>query len=166
MPATNLNHASVCATDLEASTQFYVELFGMEELPTPNFGFPVRWLRVGEHQLHLFERAVGAPIYHHVALTVDRLEPVYAAAKELDCLDRATFGHFLYELPGDCAQLYIRDPAGNLIEVDAHGASRLPESVRRDMKRLADVRPQDEENLRATLFHTPSVVVAPASRNR
>jgi len=71
MPATNLNHASVCATDLEASTRFYVELFGMEELPTPNFGFPVRWLRVGEHQFHIFERPVGARCTHGTAPASD-----------------------------------------------------------------------------------------------
>lgn len=150
--ATNLNHVSVCAPDLATSIRFYVELFGMEEVPTPNFGFPVQWLRVGEHQLHLFERPGDPPVYHHLGLTVDEFEPVYARAKELDCFDRTSFGHHLYELLGDCIQLYLRDPGGNLVEVDSIGASRLPDWVRRDMKVLADCHPQSKENLRATLF--------------
>ncbi len=150
--ATKLNHVSVCAPDMAASLRFYAELFATEEVPTPNFGFPVQWLRLGEQQLHLFQRPDDPPVYHHLALTVDELEPVYARAKELDCFDRTSFGHHLYELPGDCAQLYLRDPGGNLVEVNCPGASRLPEWIRGDMKRLADVYPQSEENLRATLF--------------
>jgi catechol 2,3-dioxygenase-like lactoylglutathione lyase family enzyme len=54
MAATNLNHVSLIARDLEESVRFYLEVFGMERIPTPNFGFPVHWLRVGPLQLHLF----------------------------------------------------------------------------------------------------------------
>jgi hypothetical protein len=50
------------------------------------------------------------------------------------------------------AQLYLRDPGGNLVEVDAAGVSALPEEIRAERKRLADVNPQDDENLRARLY--------------
>jgi catechol 2,3-dioxygenase-like lactoylglutathione lyase family enzyme len=150
--ATGLNHVSVVARDLEASSRFYEELFGVERLPTPNFGFPVRWLRVGDVQLHLFERRDAAPTYHHFALAVDDLPAVYERARELDAFDRTAFGHYLYELPDDIAQLYLRDPGGNLVEVDAPRASALPADIRAQMRRLADAHPQDAENLRATLF--------------
>ena len=150
--AADLNHVSVCAHDLRSSIGFYVELFGLEAVPTPNFGFPVQWLRAGERQLHLFERDGKPPIYQHFALTVEDAEPVYARAKELDCFDRTTFASHLIELPGDCVQLYLRDPAGNLVEVNARHASRLPEWIRADMLRLADLQPQIDENLAATLF--------------
>jgi catechol 2,3-dioxygenase-like lactoylglutathione lyase family enzyme len=149
---TDLNHVSVGARDLPSSIRFYVDLFGLEEIPTPNFGFPVQWLRAGGRQLHLFERNESPPTYQHFAFTVDEVEPVYARAKELDCFDRTTFRAHLLELPGDCVQLYLRDPAGNLVEVNARGASRVSESMRADMVVLADLQPQDEENLRATLF--------------
>jgi hypothetical protein len=36
--------------------------------------------------------------------------------------------------------------------VNARHASRLPEWIRADMLRLADLQPQDDENLAATLF--------------
>jgi catechol 2,3-dioxygenase-like lactoylglutathione lyase family enzyme len=147
-----LNHVSVVARDLEASIRFYEELFGVERLPTPNFGFPVQWLRVGDLQIHLFERPDGAPTYHHFALSVDDLAGIYERARERGAFDGTAFRHHLYELPDDIAQLYLRDPAGNLVEVDAPGASRLPDEIRGEMRRLADEHPQDAENMRATLF--------------
>ncbi|HYZ29276.1 MAG TPA: VOC family protein, partial [Thermoleophilaceae bacterium] len=152
-PALAVNHVSVSAADIDESARFYRELFAMEPIPTPNFGFPVQWLRVGPNQLHLFMRPDAAPAYHHVAFTVDDFDDVYQRAARRGAFDRTTFGHHLYELPGDVAQLYLRDPAGNLVEVDAPDAGRLAESTRGDMRALADMLPQSAENLRGTLFH-------------
>lgn len=152
MAATNLNHVSIVARDLEESIRFYEELFGMERVATPNFGFPVQWLRVGPIQLHLFERGDDAPVYHHIGLTVDDLASVFYRAKEMGIHDYETFGHHLYELPGNIAQMYLRDPSGNMIEVDAQDASSLPEDVLSEMRKLADKNPQSEENMQARLF--------------
>lgn len=148
---SGLNHVSVVAHDLETSVRFYEELFGFERLPTPNFGFPVQWLAAGSRQLHLFERPEGAPTYHHFGVTVEDAGPIYARARELGCFDDRAFANHLVELPGDQVQIYLRDPAGNLVEVDAVGASRLPEWIRADLVALADLQPQDETNLRARL---------------
>ena len=152
MGATRVNHVSVNAKDLEASVRFYTELFGAELLATPNFGMPVQWLGLGDTQLHLFERDQEPLSNHHFAVEVDELEPVYRKAEQLDAFDSRGFGHHLFELPGDCAQLYLRDPAGNLVEIDTPGASRLPDELRGVMKPLADVHPQTDENLRARLY--------------
>jgi len=149
---SGLNHVSVSAHDLETSVRFYEDLFGFERLPTPNFGFPVQWLGMGGRQLHLFQRPGEAPTYHHFGLTVDDPAPIYARARELGCFDDRTFSSHLVELPGDQVQIYLRDPAGNLVEVDAVGASRLPEWMRSDLVALADVQPQDERNMKARLF--------------
>jgi catechol 2,3-dioxygenase-like lactoylglutathione lyase family enzyme len=151
MSATRVNHVSVSAPDLEASQRFYTGLFGAQPIPAPNFGFPVRWLSLGETQLHLFESAVDAPSHHHFALTVEDLRAIYRRAGELGVYDSTAFGHHLFELPGDVSQLYLRDPGGNLVEVDSPHASGLPDSIRRDMKRLGDVHPQDADNLLARL---------------
>ena len=152
MAGTNVNHVSVVARNLAVSVTFYSELFSAEPLSTPNFGFPVQWLRIGRVQLHVFERGEEAPLYHHFGVTVDDFERVYRLAERLDVHDRHTFGHHLYELPNDIAQLYIRDPAGNLVEVDSPNASLLPADIARVMRRLADDHVQSDENLRATLF--------------
>ena len=69
MRATRINHVSIAAADLEESTRFYEEVFGMERIPTPTFADPVQWLRVGDLQLHLFLDAAHAarppPRRHH-----------------------------------------------------------------------------------------------------
>jgi catechol 2,3-dioxygenase-like lactoylglutathione lyase family enzyme len=51
--ARGFTHISISATDLEESVRFYRDFFRMEEVPSPDFSGPVRWLRVGDLQLHL-----------------------------------------------------------------------------------------------------------------
>jgi catechol 2,3-dioxygenase-like lactoylglutathione lyase family enzyme len=151
MPATRINHVSIHARDLAASVAFYTDLLGAEPVPTLNHGLPAQWLAVGDSQLHLFERGVEAPLVHHFAVTVSDLEPVYRRAAELGVIDDQALGHHLHLLPGDVAQLYVRDPAGNLVEIDAPGASLLPDDILSEMKPLAERHPQTEEQLRARL---------------
>src|SRR5579875_2973629 len=151
MPETHLNHVSIVAQNLDDSVAFYQDMFGLERLPNPNFGHPVAWLRLGEFQLHLFERSDQPPLRHHVGLAVDNFEEIYQRARDAGRLD-ATFGHHLVELPNGAAQLYLRDPAGNLLEIDTPDVCALSPTIRADMMRLADTQPQSESNLRATLF--------------
>jgi catechol 2,3-dioxygenase-like lactoylglutathione lyase family enzyme len=163
MSAIRVNHVSVSAPDLAASVAWYAELFGAEPIATPNFGMPVQWLGIGDTQVHLFERATEPPSHHHLAIAVDDFAPVYRRAGELGAYDGEAFGHHFYELPGDTAQLYLRDPGGNLVEVDAAGFSRLPEEVRADSRRLADINPQDDENMRARLYLDGGAVATQSS---
>jgi catechol 2,3-dioxygenase-like lactoylglutathione lyase family enzyme len=146
-----INHVSVNAKDLAASVDFYVDVLGAERVPTPNFGLPVQWLALGESQLHLFEAPVDPLSHHHFAVTVEDLEPVYRRAEARDAFDRTAFGNHLVELPGDLAQTYLRDPAGNLVELDTPGASGLPADLREQLVRLQDMRPQTEDNLAGRL---------------
>ena len=152
MPASRINHVSVNAKDLATSVAFYVDLLGAVPLTTPNFGFPVQWLGIGDSQLHLFQRDVEPLSHHHFAVTVEDLEPVFRRAEALGAFDYTAFGNHLVELPGDMAQTYVRDPAGNLMEIDTPGASRLPEALRGEMKLLSDFNPQDEEHMSARLY--------------
>lgn len=152
MAATGINHVTVVTRDLDESERFYSELFGAERLVSPNFGTPVRWLRVGDAQIHLFEAAGGGDGIGHFGVTVDDLASVYERARALGAVDPVVNGHYLWELPDGVVQLYVRDPSGNLVEVNARDASVLPASVREDLRALADVQPQSEANLRARLL--------------
>ena len=152
MRTSGINHVSIHATDLDASVRFYVDLLDAELLDTPNFGIPVQWLGLGDTQLHVFLRDVTPQRHHHFGITVEDLEPVFRRAEALGALDHDSYGHHLIELPGDVAQTYVRDPAGNLMEIDSPGASRLPEALRAQMKRLDELYPQDERNRRARLY--------------
>jgi catechol 2,3-dioxygenase-like lactoylglutathione lyase family enzyme len=151
MPS-RINHVSVNALDLRESVEFYVDLLAAEPIPTPNFGLPVQWLALGRTQLHLFERDLRPASHHHFGVTVDDVEPVYRAAERRGAFDDDAFGNRLVELPGDVVQLYLRDPAGNLVEIDHLGVGRLPDDLRARLKRLWDLHPQDEENMQGRLF--------------
>jgi len=150
--STQINHVSVNARNLQKSVDFYVDLLGADLIPTPNFGIPVQWLALGRTQLHLFERDIQPTSHHHLGITVDDMEPVYRAAARRDAFDREAFGNHLIELPGDVVQLYIRDPAGNLVEIDHAGVDRLPDDLRAQLKQLWDLNPQSDENMRGRLF--------------
>ncbi len=150
--SSRINHVSVNARDLQESVDFYVDLLGAERIATPNFGIPVQWLALGRTQLHLFERDLKPTSHHHLGITVDDLEPVYRAAERRGAFDDEAFRNRLVELPGDVVQLYVRDPAGNLVEIDHHGADRLPEDLRARLKGLWDFNPQDDEQMSARLF--------------
>jgi catechol 2,3-dioxygenase-like lactoylglutathione lyase family enzyme len=138
---------------MEESLRFYTEVFGMERLPSPNFSGHVEWLRLGDQQLHLFTSDGPAPRGHHFAVDVDDFESVYLKARELGFLDDGTFGASVRELPDGAVQMYIRDPAGNLVEIDWPDVSSLDRSVVTAISRLEDERPQTGDAGRATLYH-------------
>jgi catechol 2,3-dioxygenase-like lactoylglutathione lyase family enzyme len=147
-----INHVSIHAVDLQESVDFFVDLLGAEPIATPNFGVPVQWLALGRTQLHLFERELTPTSHHHFGITVDDLEPVYRVAQRRNAFDDVAFRNRLVELPGDMIQLYLRDPAGNLIEIDSPGADRLPEDMRAQLKGLWDFNPQTEQQMQGRLF--------------
>ncbi len=147
-----INHVSINARDLAESVDFYVDVLAAEPIPTPNFGLPVQWLALGRTQLHLFEKDLQPTSHHHLGITVDDLEPVYRAAERRNAFDRDAFGNHLVELPGDLVQLYLRDPAWNLVEIDQDGVDRLPDFMRAEPKGLWDFNPQTDENMTARLY--------------
>jgi catechol 2,3-dioxygenase-like lactoylglutathione lyase family enzyme len=150
--SSRINHVSINAVDLEESVQFYVDVLGAERIATPNFGLPVQWLALGRTQLHLFERDIQPTSHHHFGVTVDDVEPAYRAAERWNAFDFNAFGNNLVELPGDVVQLYLRDPAGNLVEIDHAGVERLPDDLRSQLKGLWEFNPQDDEQMSAALF--------------
>jgi catechol 2,3-dioxygenase-like lactoylglutathione lyase family enzyme len=152
--ATALNHVSIPAVDVEESMAFYREVFGMEQLPAPNLGMAVRWLRLGDLQLHLFQ-VDDAPgrTYQHFGIEVDDFEAAYLRLKGLGIFDDSERFSSLWELPGGEVQMYFRDPADNFVEIDWPDVATLDRSVfGADLKVLADDLPQDAENRQARLF--------------
>ena len=67
----------------------------------------------------------------------------YERARELGILDRRSFGYAIAELPGGEAQLYIRDPAGNLLELDHPEGAAARERIE-EMVLLSERLPQPE----------------------
>ena len=152
MRATGLNHVSISARDVEESAHFYEEIFGLERLPTPTFGNPVVWFQLGHSQLHLFQRSEHeAPQFHHIGIEVDDFEAFYRRLTELGIRDSDSLGP-IRELPSGEVQMYLRDPGGNLVEIDWPDARTLDRTIVSDLRKLADEHPQAPGAERASLF--------------
>jgi catechol 2,3-dioxygenase-like lactoylglutathione lyase family enzyme len=147
--AVRINHVSIAAKDLEASTQFYEDVFSMQRIPTPTFESPVQWLRVGDMQLHLFLEDGPAPSRHHLGITVDDFDAAYQAVK---ARTSDTWGWQLVELPSRQVQLYFRDPSDNLIELNWPDADTLDRSRYPELRRIADHIPQRSDSKEAVLY--------------
>jgi catechol 2,3-dioxygenase-like lactoylglutathione lyase family enzyme len=156
MRATRINHVSIVAADLEESARFYEELFGMERMPTARFPQgPVLWLKLGGQQLHLFESEANEPtLRHHFGMDVDDFDAVYARAKELGVLDSDAFGGSLRGHAMGWVQMYLRDPAGNLVEVDWPDATTLSAETLAEMVPLESMARQEGDAAVATLYHS------------
>jgi catechol 2,3-dioxygenase-like lactoylglutathione lyase family enzyme len=153
VPAGRINHVSIVARDLEESARFYESVFGMERIPTPTFPQPVLWLRLGEQQLHLFESDGHEPtLRHHLGIDVNDFDAVYRRAKELGILDTAAFGGSMRSHPTGWVQLYLRDPGGNLVEIDWPDVNTLAAETRADVVPLESIVPQEGEAAVATLY--------------
>ena len=143
MRATRISHVSIAARDLEESTRFYESVFAMERIPTPTFESPVQWLRVGDMQLHLFLYDGPAPARHHLGITIDDFDAAYDAVKE-HVSD--TWGWQLVELPSRQVQLYFRDPAENLIELNWPDADLLDRARYPELRKIAEYFPQQSQH--------------------
>jgi catechol 2,3-dioxygenase-like lactoylglutathione lyase family enzyme len=151
--AISLNHVSISSVDVEESVRFYTTVLGMERIDTYTFAFPTQYLRLGDQQLHIFQReGTEAPPFHHIALNVDDLEAAWIRARELGALDTTAFFSAIYELPDGSVQVYLRDPGGNLLELDWPDVTTLDREVFGEIPRLADAVPQTAEGERATLY--------------
>ena len=107
------------------------------------------WLAVGDQQLHLFHRRTEAPRFHHFGIDVDDFGAAYVEARRRVLLDDSTFGAPVRELPDGSAQMYIRDPSGNLVEVDTPDASLLDRAIFGEIPRVDDA----VTGAGATLYH-------------
>jgi len=148
--ATSFTHTSVHAHDLDESVRFYKELFGMEEIPAPDFPFPVRWLRLGDLQLHLFQSEDLAPKGHHFGVDIDDFEATYVKVGKMDVREKEGYFSYLYEIPDGAVQMYLRDPAGNMVEVNWPDASTLDRSV--VTEEIHKIEAETAESAKATLY--------------
>lgn len=153
MKALGFNHLSVGAKNMEECVRFYERVFGMERIPTYNFGFKTQYLRCGELQLHVFELQDHIPRFQHFAIDVDDFHGVYDAAREMNALDNETFRNAVNELPDGSVQMYLRDPGGNLVEVDWPDVTTLDRARIPHLKNLGEFAVQTGEALEASLYY-------------
>lgn len=160
-----LSHVTIGAVDVEAAMRFYLDLLGpdhVELLPSPNLGGPtvkVIWLRLGPVQLHIGQRPQNQrDEKDHFGIGVsssDLFHQIFRKARDGGFLQPRPFGHYIYELPGGDVQLYVKDPAGNTLEIDYPYARDLDRTLITDLRLLSEKWPQDERALQSSLFESP-----------
>jgi catechol 2,3-dioxygenase-like lactoylglutathione lyase family enzyme len=152
MKVAGFNHLSIGTRNLAESVKFSETVLGMQTIPSYNFGFKTKYLRRGDVQLHIFELEDQVPFYQHFTVDVDGFHATYGAAKEIGALDSVAFRNPVNELPDGGVQMYLRDPAGNLIEIDWPDVETLDRSGIPEMKLLTEFTEQNEEGLAASLY--------------
>lgn len=86
---------------------------------------------------------------HHFGLDVEAFEEIYQKAGEMGARIQEGYFSRVYELPDGAAQLYLRDPASNMLEVNHPDAASLDRSV---VGEIDKVPAQTEESARARLY--------------
>jgi Glyoxalase/Bleomycin resistance protein/Dioxygenase superfamily. len=138
-----VTHVSLIAKDVAESTAFYESVLGCEPLPTPQFGsqrdfhaeenIGFQILRVGDLQLHLWNDPAREPEairFAHFGVHVDDFVGVYNRAVQrgvFAAVGEETAPPQVFEFNGT-AQMYLRDPTGNLVEVDYPDVDALDHS--------------------------------------
>jgi YD repeat-containing protein len=92
-----------------------------------------------------------APRYHHLALDVDDFEAVFVQARDRGILDSGTWGAAVREHPAGWIHMYLRDPAGNLVEVVSPDAAAVDRSVVTGVQRIEEAVPQTGDAAAAVL---------------
>jgi glyoxylase I family protein len=116
MELRKLLHAGLLITDLERSKQFYSGVLGLREKPRPDFDFPGAWYDLGECELHLIGTMEPLPPADarpsrdfHVSFLIEDFEGTKQALRKA--------GVGFREGSSGLAQIFVRDPDGNLIEL-------------------------------------------------
>jgi catechol 2,3-dioxygenase-like lactoylglutathione lyase family enzyme len=132
MTLSHLEHFLIQSTDVEATKDWYVATLGMRVGPSPDFGFPVYWLYIGERDvLHLTQggagvsdkrmrylgqqsqAAAGSGVIDHVGFRATGLLATIAHLERLGVpfTERQVDNQGLY-------QLFLNDPNGVKVELN------------------------------------------------
>jgi lactoylglutathione lyase len=114
---TGIHHVNVMVDDLDAADAFYGDVLGLERVPAPELGFPTKFFKVNDLQeLHVNELDDDKPERAHFCLRVPDFDATFAKAHESGIIETETWGN-VRRLPTGVMQCFVRDPAGNLIEL-------------------------------------------------
>ena len=146
MPLSHIEHYLVATDDIDKTGEWYCRVLGMKEGPHPDFGFPVKWLYLGERDIvHIGPSAkqagdnqkkylgrlsqdtgTGTGALDHVAFRATGLKQMMAHLRSLDVKfsERRASNQALF-------QLFLYDPNGIKIELnyDAREAEGMKAEV-------------------------------------
>jgi catechol 2,3-dioxygenase-like lactoylglutathione lyase family enzyme len=130
--ALYLNHVTLIVDNLEKAAAFYEHELGLEPLPAYKFDYPAAFFKINDtQQLHVTEWKDTPSFRGHACLRVDDFAAAFCRFKQLGIIDTAPWGK-VRKLPDGTFQMFIRDPAGNLVELSAPPGSCADESFLAD----------------------------------
>ncbi len=129
---TNLNHVTLIVDNLEESAQFYETELGLEPLAAFVFDYPTAFFKINEtQQLHLSEWEDAQSFRGHVCLTTDDFNTMFNRCKELKIIDLDAWGG-IKQLPDGSMQMFVRDPANNLVEIVSYPDAEIDPAIFKD----------------------------------
>jgi catechol 2,3-dioxygenase-like lactoylglutathione lyase family enzyme len=112
-----IHHINLMVDDLARAVEFYGAGLGLATVPTPEMGFPAQFFRINDlQQIHVNQLHDVAPERAHFCLRLDDFTDVFRRMRALGAIEITTWGK-IRRLPGGVVQMFVRDPAGNLIEL-------------------------------------------------
>jgi catechol 2,3-dioxygenase-like lactoylglutathione lyase family enzyme len=124
LEVSSLHHVAVCVTDIERSKRFYSEVLGLKEIARPPFPFGGAWYEMPDgRQVHLIVHERPRTLRGtteidlrdgHLALGVADFDRAVAhlRAAGVECVERP-------ENVTPWKQVYVTDPDGNVVELNA-----------------------------------------------
>ena len=112
-----LNHATMIVDDLEAARGFYTGVLGLEEVPAYDFDYPVMFYKLPDgRQIHITEWKDTPSFRGHIAIEVADFNAAFRTFKAMNIIDVSPWGR-VRRLKDGTMQMFVRDPAGNLVEI-------------------------------------------------
>ncbi len=113
----HIQHINVNVDDLARAIVFYRDVIGLPLDPTPDQGFPSQFFRINaRQQIHMNEIDDLHAVRSHFCIEVPDFNGVFRRAKDAKAIETGTWGRVRC-LPVGKMQMFVRDPAGNLIEI-------------------------------------------------
>lgn len=124
-----INHVTLIVDDLAKADAFYRDELGLEQLPAFRFDYPASFFRINaDQQLHLTEWEDTRSFRGHLCVQVDDFNAIFYRMKELGCIDTSPWGK-ARRLSDGAMQLFIRDPAGNLLEISSDPSAEIDPAI-------------------------------------
>ena len=127
-----IQHVNVNVDDLARALVFYRDVLGLALDPTPDQGFRSQFFRINaRQQIHMNEIDDARPFRGHFCLELTDFMGVFRRAKAAGAIDVTAWGR-VRRLPGGKMQMFVRDPAGNLIEIASQPSATIDPALFED----------------------------------
>ncbi|OUR76006.1 hypothetical protein A9Q83_16400 [Alphaproteobacteria bacterium 46_93_T64] len=127
-----LQHVNILVDDLAVGVAFYNGVLGVELDDTPDLDFPAQFFKFANGaQIHMNEFKDTRPYRAHFCIVVDDFNAVFRRVKAAGAIDNEPWGK-IRRLPTGTMQMFVRDPAGNLLEIASRKGDEIDPAIFED----------------------------------